>query len=81
MEKLTEKELIEITNRLQPFWKKRQIEYSRFLKKERKIEEEMNRNLKLKLEFFYVDGRCVGMGAENYSDRKSFPLIHDSDLM
>ncbi len=37
-------------------------------------------NLGIKLEFFYVDGECVGIGAANYSDRNKFPLIHDSEL-
>jgi len=42
----------------------------------------MNKRLKLDiaLEFFYCDGECVGIGAEDYSERKRFPLIHDSEL-
>ena len=42
----------------------------------------MNKNLKLgiEFEFFYSDGECVGIGAANYSDRKKFPLIHDTKL-
>jgi len=36
--------------------------------------------LEIDLEFFYVDGECVGIGAVNWGDRKKFPLIHDSEL-
>lgn len=82
MKKLTKKELMKITNKLRPFWKKREEAYFEFLKKQRKIENEINKklNLNIKLEFFYCDGECVGIGAENYSDRKFFPLIQDSDF-
>ena len=42
----------------------------------------MNRKIKSKVEliFFYVDGEPAGIGAENYSDREDFPLIHDTEL-
>ncbi len=82
MKKLTKEELIKITNKLKPFWAKREKIYSEFLEKQRKIENEMNKelNLDIKLEFFYCDDGCVGIGTENYSDRKFFPLIQDSDL-
>ncbi len=82
MKKLTKKELIKIIDKLKPFWKKQEKAYSEFLKKQRKIENEINKKLNsnIKLEFFYCDGECAGIGAENYSDRKFFPLIQDSDL-
>jgi len=82
MRKLTRGQIIKLTNKLKPFWKKRQSLYSKFFNEERKIEYEMNKNLKskIKLEFFYCDGECVGIGAEDYSERQFFPLIHDSEL-
>ena len=36
-------------------------------------------DLEVVLEFFWVDGECVGIGASDYSDRKKFPLIQDFD--
>ena len=39
------------------------------------------KGLKLpKLEFFWIDGEPVGIGAVNYADRKRFNLIHDTEL-
>ena len=32
------------------------------------------------LEFFHVDGECVGVGASGIDDRKKFPLIQDSEF-
>ena len=75
----TGKKLIE---RLKPFWKKYWKLNGEFSKKIRKLEEEMNKKSgqKINLEFFYVNGECCGIGAENYSDRKRFPLIQDTEL-
>jgi len=74
----------EIISKLKPFWKRREDESYKFIKKQIKIEEEMNKKLKkyfnTELEFFYVDGQCVGIGAVMFNDRKKFPLIHDSEL-
>ncbi|MEK6847572.1 MAG: hypothetical protein AABX50_00410 [Nanoarchaeota archaeon] len=36
--------------------------------------------LGIELEFFKVEGECVGIGASDFADRKRFPLIHDSEL-
>jgi len=70
----------EIIEKLKPFWKKRQELQIRFRKQEEKIEKEMSKALKKKIEFFYVDGECCGIGAQTFEDRKKFPLIHDSEL-
>jgi len=35
---------------------------------------------KMDLEFFYVDGECVGIGAANWNDRKACPLIQSCEL-
>src|SRR3989344_4572406 len=52
------------------------------LKKQERLQKEMSKKigLEIDLEFFYVDGECVGIGAVNWGDRKKFPLIHDSEL-
>ena len=82
MKKINKNKLSKIKTKLDPFWKKREKIYSEFLEKQKKIEDELNKelNLNIKLEFFYCDGECVGIGAENYLDRKYFPLIQDSDF-
>ena len=79
MNKKAKKKIIE---NLKPFWKRYWKLESRFSEKVRKLEKEMNRKSgqKIKLEFFYCDGYCCGIGAENYSDRRKFPLIHDTEL-
>lgn len=73
---------IDLIKQLKPFFEKRNKLYLNFLKREVVLQTKMNEKLRLgiNLEFFYCDGVCVGIGAENYSDRKTFPLIHDSDL-
>jgi hypothetical protein len=82
MKKLNRKELQKITKKLKPFWKAYRKLESEHFKKVRALEDKMNKKIKAKtkLEFFYVDGECVGVGAENYSDRNWFPLIQDSEL-
>ena len=64
------------------FWRKQNELWIKFDKEQERLQREMSKeiNLGIDLEFFYVDGQCVGIGAENYSDRKNFPLIHDSYL-
>lgn len=53
-----------------------------FFRKINFLEKKMNKKIKPKtqLEFFYADGECSGIGAENYSDRSWFPLIRGSEL-
>lgn len=82
MKKLNKKQIKEITEKLKPFWERYRELRTSFFDKEEKLEKEMNKkmNLKIALEFFYVDWECVGIGAENFNDRKDFPLIHDSEL-
>ena len=82
MKKINKDRLSKIKTKLKPFWTKLEKAHLKFLEKQRKIEDEMNKklNLNIKLEFFYCDGECVGIGAENYSDRKYFPLIQNSDF-
>lgn len=72
----------ELIKRLKPFWEEHSKLIAEFYKKEAKLEEKMNKKLKLKikLEFFYCDGECCGIGAEDFSQRKNFPLIQDSQL-
>ena len=42
----------------------------------------MNKELNLnpELEFFHVEGECVGIGAIDYGARKFFPLLQDREL-
>ena len=82
MRKPANRERREYIRKLKPYWTRRNQLCSEFSKKERELEEEMNGELKTPagLEFIYIDGNCVGIGAENYNDRKKFPLIHDSEL-
>jgi len=71
-----------LIDKLKKFWKEHLRNEADFFKKKRKIEKEMNKVVGLGVDvgFFYVDGECVGIGADNFSDRKNFPLIHDSEL-
>jgi len=82
MRKISKKELKEITLKLNPFWRKYRKLQGDYSKKVRILEKDMNKKIKPKtrLEFFYCDGECVGIGAENYSDRKFFPLIQENEL-
>jgi len=75
-------ELNRLIKKLKPYWKEHIKLSQEFCKKEEKLQKEMNRNLKLgiELEFFYCDGECVGIGSADYSERKKFPLIHDTKL-
>ncbi len=68
--------------KLSPYWKEYLKAESEHSKKIIKLERNMNEKVKpfKKLSFFYVEGECVGIGAENYEDREKFPLIHDSDF-
>ncbi len=68
--------------KLQPYWNKLLKVQTEFSEKIFAIEKRMNNELNpiKELSFFYVDGECVGIGAESYSERDEFPLIHDSDF-
>ena len=82
MNELNKEKLDKIKEKLKPYWKDYQRILGDFFHETNKLQKKMNKELKLSmdLEFFYADGECVGIGAENYADRKKFPLIHDSDL-
>ncbi|MBU0930244.1 MAG: hypothetical protein KJ623_04190 [Nanoarchaeota archaeon] len=82
MKKLNKKEIKEITEKLKPYWKEYRKICGEFSKKSSKLEKRMNKKLNLnpKLEIFYVDGECVGIGALNYNNRKFFPLIDEREL-
>jgi hypothetical protein len=82
MKKLNKEKIKEITKKLKPYWKEYWKIWGKFSKKSGKLQKKMNQKLKLnpELEFFYVEGECVGIGASNYEARKFFPLIHDSEL-
>jgi len=80
--KMNKKEKSEIIRKLRPYWKEfRKLEIKHSQKIDA-LEKEMTGGIKskIRLEFFYVDGSPVGIGAQDLSDRKSFPLIHDSEL-
>lgn len=67
---------------LKPFWKRYEDIMFNYLQKIRILEKEMNDTIKpeYELEFFFVEGECVGIGVVNYSDRDKFPLIYDNQL-
>jgi len=79
---MKEKERKEIIKKLKPFWKEYWKVHDVFYEEVRKIEKMMNKKLDLEIDlsFFHTDGACCGIGAENYADRESFSLIHDSEL-
>jgi len=78
--KLKDKE--KVIGKLTPFWKKYWEKEEKFRKEVAKLEKEMSKavGLGVDLEFFYVDGECVGVGASGIDDRKKFPLIQDSEF-
>ena len=82
MGKLNKRQIKSITKKLKPFWVKLSELQKKFYKEQGRLQKEMNKSMRfgVKLEFFYVDGECVGIGAERYSKRKNFPLIPDSDF-
>lgn len=82
MKNISKKELETITKKLKPFWDELCKLRIKYFKKIEKIEERMNNAIKppTKLEFFYCDGAYCGIGAKNYTDRKWFKLISDTDL-
>lgn len=65
---------------LLPYWRKRRKIEQLFHKIERNIEQDMSVRARMALEFFYCDGDCVGIGAEDWDVRKQFPLLHDLEL-
>jgi len=79
---MNKKEKSEIISKLKPYWEKfwrLEMAHNRRISD---LEKEMTQGVKsnIKLEFFYVDGSPVGIGAQDLSDRKNFPLIQDSEL-
>jgi hypothetical protein len=82
-QKLSQKELAKLASQLSPFLEKYWEISSEFSENIGKLVEQMNEKIKppTKLEFFHVDGECVGIGAENYQDREWFPLIKDKELI
>ncbi len=73
-----------LVKKLRLYWEEYEIARRTFIGKLMKIENKMNKDLKglklPKLEFFWIDGEPVGIGAVNYADRKRFNLIHDTEL-
>jgi len=69
----------ETKEKLKPYWKEFQGLEREFFHKTSALQKKMSKELYLgiDLEFFYVDGECVGIGASDYSDREKFPLIQD----
>lgn len=81
MKKLSKQQIKEITKKLKPFFERYRKLESKFFRDKEKIEKEMSKKIgKIDLEFFYVDGECVGVGATNWNDRKALPLIHNGEL-
>jgi hypothetical protein len=82
MEKINKDKLKKITEQLKPYWRNYWKIWKEFSDKTHELEIKMNDKIKINtpLEFFYVDGECVGIGALNFEDRESFPLIQDRDL-
>ena len=78
--KLKDKE--KVIKKLQPFWKKYWEKEEKFRNEVAEIEKEMSKavGLGVDLEFFNVDGECVGIGASGIEDREKFPLIQDSEF-
>lgn len=72
------------TKKLHPFWVLRNLTYDKFRKREQEIEKVMKKMTGEDLEFFYVEGECVGIGHKDWVRRKKgknyFPLIHDREL-
>ena len=77
--KMNKKELIKT---LKPYWEKQINLYYGYSIKLHNLQVEMNKEIKCKypLEFFFVDGEIVGIGAKNWEDRKHFKLIFDTEL-
>ena len=82
MNKLNRVKIKKIVAALKPFWWRHAELQREFFKKQEKLEQEMTKELGLgiNLEFFYCNGECCGVGAKDFSDRKVFPLIHDTNL-
>ena len=81
-QQISEEKREHLIEKLKQFWREYSKLRSNFSAGIEKLENEMNRKLSLgiELEFFHCDGKVVGVGAKNYSERKKFPLIHDSEL-
>ena len=78
---MTKKDYKKWVKRLKKYWKMREIELTKFLTKERKIEKLMQKEIGEQLEFIYTDeGTCSGIGHEDWGRRNHkrkdyFPLI------
>ena len=74
----TKEEREEWTKKLQPYWNEFWKVQNEFVKKTAEIEKKMNSKIKpfVQLGFFWCDGECVGIGAEDIDDRSKFPLLN-----
>jgi len=82
---MTNKEQLQWLKKLKPFLKLRDIAYDKFRKREYEIEKLMSKICKEELEFFYVDGECVGIGSSIFANRDStsddyYPLFHNEEI-
>lgn len=69
----------QLIKKLRPYWVKLEKAESRFFKKVRNIEKEMQEDFNEKeIEFFWVDGEPAGIGTPSHP--KKMKLIHDSEL-
>jgi hypothetical protein len=81
---ITNKEKRKWLKKLRPFLASREIHYGMFKQAEFDIEKKMRKELGEELEFFYVDGECVGIGHCDWERRKKdknyFPLFHYEEI-
>jgi len=61
--------------KLKPYWRRFQKAEDEFFKRKAVLEMIMSRKMGISLEFFSVDGEFVGIGAQEWEDRKKIPLI------
>ena len=66
--------------KLKPHWEKYQDLKELFSQQRMILENCMKEKLGEDLEFFYVDGECVGIGHTDLSKRKKFPLFQREEL-
>lgn len=78
----TKEEREEWTSKLQPYWDSFWKVEKEFREKISLIEQKMNNEIKpfVPLNFFWCDGECSGIGAENMKDRDNFPLLHFTEF-
>jgi len=79
---MNKKEYKKWVAKLVPYWNEHRKLEAAFRLKEVWLEAKILKETGRDLIFFYGDisEGCMGIGADNWNDRKKFPLIHDADL-